>query len=57
MRLFQKFSLVAGLLLLQNPVLAAGWMDSDSAHMVKGKSLYQSGQMDAAIAEFRFYIK
>jgi tetratricopeptide (TPR) repeat protein len=52
MRLFQKFSLVAGLLLLQNPVLAAGWMDSDSAHMVKGKSLYQSGQMDAAIAEF-----
>ncbi|HEY9684825.1 MAG TPA: caspase family protein [Oculatellaceae cyanobacterium] len=52
MRLLQKFSLVACLLLLQNPVFAAGWMDSDSAHMVKGKSLYQSGQMDAAIAEF-----
>ena len=38
--------------MLQHPAFAAGWMDSDNAHLTRGKSLYQSGQMDAAVGEF-----
>ena len=52
MHKWKKVSLVAGLLMLQNPVFAAGWLEGDGAHMTRGKSLYQSGQMDAAAAEF-----
>jgi tetratricopeptide (TPR) repeat protein len=44
-------ALLTAMLILQTPALA-GWMDSDRALLTKGKTDYQTGQMDQAVRDF-----